>query len=213
MVKQMSAQGKSSGKATAVIFFQEEITDVRRQTRSVLNQTGFADVREMKTLDEIRAAFEKVTPDLLVLDGSMADVTGLVKDIRFNRAGIDPFIPIFVTLWNPSADTVKAIAQSGPDDILIKPLAPNTLLERIKTVIRARKVFVFTENYVGPDRRKDPLRAKDGPYVRPAPNRLAAKVRGEAFDEAAQKEACAMIPKGGPSKASEKKDQAAAVQP
>ncbi|WP_259781714.1 response regulator [Aestuariispira ectoiniformans] len=192
----MSGQGRSSGKASAVIFFQEEITDVRRQTRNVLNQAGFSNVQELKTQEDIRAAFVKAVPDLLILDSSMEDVTGLIRDIRFNRAGVDPFMPIFVTLWNPSSEDIKAIVQSGPDDILVKPLAPKTLLDRIKTVIQSRKVFVFTENYVGPDRRKDLLRAKDGPYVRPVPNRLAARVLGKAYDMADHKAACGMIPSG-----------------
>lgn len=189
-------RNKARGKGAVVIYYLEQVGEVRRHMRTVLGQWGFGTIEEFSSLAGLLEAFDRKTPDLLLLDCSTAEAASLVRDIRYGRFGEDPFLPIIATLWSPTADDVKTLAQNGPDDVVIKPMAANTLLERVGALIHSRKNFVFTEAYVGPDRRADPKRRKESPNVRAVPNRLATKVKGGEIDEAALTALRAMIPAG-----------------
>ena len=50
--------------------------------------------------------------------------------------------------------------------------------ERVKTLIKGRKDFIVTSDYIGPDRRKDPERSTDAPPIS-VPNFLKAMVEND----------------------------------
>ena len=45
---------------------------------------------------------------------------------------------------------------SGPDDLLLIPFAPDQIMSRLKILVERRKPFVVTHDYIGPDRRTAP---------------------------------------------------------
>ena len=65
---------------------------------------------------------------------------------------------------------------SGEDDVLIRPFSASFLAERVRTLVDARKDFVVTSDYIGPNRRKASDRSN---YVSmlEVPNTLRIKAR------------------------------------
>ena len=79
---------------------------------------------------------EKETPDMVILDLGLPDVSGfeVLKDIsRFSD------IPVIITTVRDSeADIVKGL-DLGADEYIVKPFGQLELLARVKAVLRGRK--------------------------------------------------------------------------
>ncbi len=151
---------------------------VLRQTMSVLNMLGFksfADVQELEAVQQILAN-QRVDVAILALEAADCGVLKLIDNIRHRRCGLDPFLPILLTAWDARLKSVRLVIDSGVDDMLLHPFSINQMRERIEGLINARKPFVVTEDYFGPDRR-----ATSGIQADPSsiivPNALLARTR------------------------------------
>ena len=154
--------------------------NARKSIRYILRNNGFQDVRLATSAAELREAFKPDDPDLLIADAELPDgmLSDVVSDIRHNRFGKNPFLPVIALTWTPTRTVVKGIIDCGADDLVTKPIASGHLLDRIRLLIDARKPFVITSDYIGPDRHKGSVRPNAVPLV-DAPNVLKAKATGD----------------------------------
>ena len=72
------------------------------------------------------------------------------------------FVPVILTSAHISARDVARARDCGANIIVIKPLSPANLLQRITWVAREQRIFVETASYVGPDRRVRNLGPPEG---------------------------------------------------
>lgn len=168
------------------IFFGEPEPSLRSAIRSALQREGYGGVRDFDRIDALKEAIAADSPDLLLIDAEMdtGHADTVIEDIRHDRLGKNPFVPIIVTLWEPTQELVQRVAAAGPDDMLVKPLSPAQVFDRIKVLVNNRKPFVVTSDYIGPDRRKDAVRGSEIPTYK-VPNTLRSKVKGEPINESA----------------------------
>lgn len=146
---------------------------------------GFRSLIDATSMVMMHEILEQDGADLIVTTSKLGydDATMLLKEMRQNRLGNNPFVATIMLLETPEKDELVRVVNAGVDDVLLMPISPSQLFTRIETIKRARKQFVFTHDYVGPDRRKD-----ERPGTAPAltfdpPNPL--KLRDEALmDEA-----------------------------
>ncbi len=174
---------RSDGRKLVEILYAEPERNLRTQFRIALKNEQFDGLVDVEGTVQVRQYLAARVPDLLVLDseikgGGLGDI---IHDIRHGTLGKNPFVPIIVTLWEPTAQIVQELSVAGPDDMLVKPISPQLLLDRIRALTDNRKPFVVTSEYIGPDRRKDPTRQSSIPLIR-VPNTLEAKMRGEKID-------------------------------
>ncbi|MEQ8443690.1 MAG: response regulator [Alphaproteobacteria bacterium] len=181
----LTPQNKPSVGGDVRILFGEPEASLRHALRAALNREGFEGVKDFDRFDQLKEAILKTSPDLIMLDSEMdtGEADSLITDLRYNRLGNNPFVPVIVTIWEPTRDQVKRVASSGTDDMLVKPLSPSQVFDRIKALINNRKPFVVTSDYIGPDRRKDVARGSEIPTI-DVPNTLRSKVKGEKVDSA-----------------------------
>lgn len=156
---------------------------IRRTVRDVLRSIGFEDVILGSEFEAIRIAVTENKPELLILGSFFpdGDVPALIKDVRHNKLGKDPFLPIISLTPDASEKLVRTVADSGSDDLLVYPLSPAHLRTRIEALVERRKPFVVTRDYIGPDRRGVGS-FKEGPMEIPlidVPNALRASVKGD----------------------------------
>ncbi len=159
------------------ILFAEEHPTLRTQLRSVLLREGYGNVDGVTKFEEVRERILGGPPDLIIVDlsiGEPGEAPAALRALRHSTLGENPFVPVIVTAWEPSADTVRAVVDAGIDAFITKPFAPKQMLERIHQLTHARKPFVVTSDYIGPDRRKDPSRGSTIETIE-APNSLRAK--------------------------------------
>jgi DNA-binding response OmpR family regulator len=150
----------------------------RGSLRDILCNRGFRETRIAATLAEAAEQCALVTPDLLIgecefPDGGLAD---LVYSLRHHKIGDNPFLAVIALTWTPTQENVKAVIDSGVDDILTKPIASSQLMDRVRILIETKRQFVVTSDYIGPDRHISSLRKNKAPLI-DAPNTLEAKAR------------------------------------
>ncbi|MBI1206151.1 MAG: response regulator [Azospirillum sp.] len=151
-----------------------------RVFRDVLMRLGIKKIQNFSGLTGVAAAIEAAAPDLVIADADTADsdVFRLFRAIRADPAASNPFIGMIVTTWQPTKALLAKVSNCGADDLLVKPASPRQVMDRIHALIEARKKFVVTADYIGPDRRKS---SRDGAQIPllDVPNTLKLKVTGQ----------------------------------
>ena len=137
-----------------VAFIGEPDDQVRKELRQILNHAGLKQVSAHGNLANLAKLIAQVSPDLLILaDDLDPGVFDFIRDIRHNKIGTNPFVLITTLIAPNHVDAVKRAMQAGTDDIIIKPVKEEQLLQRLKRVTVNRAAFVVTSDYLGPDRR------------------------------------------------------------
>lgn len=152
---------------------------VRDTIRMIMRNNGFREFRLGSTLTDVTEQFAIRMPDLLICEANLTDgdFCGHVSRLRHHNVGSNPFLPVMALSHNPTPELVRNIIGSGADDLVPKPISAGRLIERIKLLIKARKPFVVTTDYVGPDRRKAADREDKIQRIE-VPNALRAKATG-----------------------------------
>ncbi len=165
------------------ILFGEPERQLRSNIRLAMRNEKFENVIDVENVGQVRQLLATRAPDLIIIDAETkgGSVSELIYDVRHGNMGENPFVPFIVTMWRPTEALVQGIANSGTDDLLVKPISPQQLVDRIKVLTENRKPFVVTSDYIGPDRRKDVSRGSDIPLIE-VPNTLSAKISGEKVD-------------------------------
>jgi len=150
----------------------------RHLTRNALFTLGFREIEAVTSLLELRRALEAGTADLCVADVTAEEpaVCQLIRDLRHGRIGDNPFVVVIATSWRQSGDLVRRVIESGADDLILRPLSTGTLKSRIDQQIEARKSFVVTSTYIGPDRRRSAGRSEGDGLIQ-VPNSLRLKAK------------------------------------
>ena len=78
----------------------------------------------------------------------------LVECIRHAAASPNPFLPVVMLTPPARQSVVYAARDAGVNEILVKPLNAYTLSERVISVIEHPRIFVTSDNYKGPCRRR-----------------------------------------------------------
>jgi len=150
-----------------------------------LRVLGYGKVKLLRDVEALEGAlygpgFDLIVGDADIQGGGLLDV---VRRLRNGDIGRNPFTAVIVTTWNRDWPTVRRAIDAGVDDILVNPISPGGLCERIQSIVEQRKPFIVTADYTGPERRRDPNRVSTIPAFYP-PNSLAEKERGRFVDEA-----------------------------
>jgi DNA-binding response OmpR family regulator len=148
--------------------------------KMVLRNSGFRIMRLGTSIADLEAALKEKVPDLLIAEANLGGATfhNFIHSLRHYEVGGNPFLPVIALSREPTPELVRSVINSGADDLVPKPISTGHLLKRIETLIQARKPFVVTSEYIGPDRRTAKDRPEDIPLIE-VPNSLRIKATGE----------------------------------
>lgn len=165
--------------------------DVRSSIRTSLRLEGFGEVRDTHRVDRANDWINDAAPDILIADADLLDgaACNLFHDIRHQVLGEDPFVPIIAVSNAQMPPRLRMAIDAGADHILARPVTIEGLLERVSLLIRQRKPFVVTCDYIGPDRRNRPRPGPSAPLIE-VPNALRAKATQSADGETLRREIC-----------------------
>jgi len=168
--------------ADADIVFVDVERSIRQGIRQILNDQGYRSIRDYSSLEVAEEEIERTAPDLIVMDATMdgGAACDLINRVRQREIGMNPFVGVILTVWQPNEAIIRRIVNCGVDDVVVKPMSPAKLMERINVVAFRRKPFVVTSDYIGPDRRTEAAKERDGQKIPSidVPNTLKAKARG-----------------------------------
>ena len=115
----------------------EPAQGARESIRNILHNQGFRNLGTGARLKEIHERFDNVTPDFLIGEIELADgdFCAFVADMRQNKVGDNPFLPVVGLTAKPTPDLVKIAVNAGIDHLLVKPFSTGQLMDRINALV------------------------------------------------------------------------------
>ena len=158
----------------------------RNATRNVLYSLGFREIEGYSALEDLKRAMATRDFDLVVLEAAKPEDAALdfARRIRHSEVGRNPFVVVLVSTWSPEGHLVRAALNAGADDLLCRPYSTAGLGERLRTHVHARKGFVVTADYVGPDRRSEASRPNSAEPIQVVNSLKLKSVEGKTGFEA-----------------------------
>ena len=168
--------GAQYGSAEVILF--DAVTAHRDATRTALGMLGFKRIFTASGIDEITHSVSQRPCDVLIADLTVESerVCKMVRDVRQGETAPNPFVVVMLTSWGVREEDANTVMGSGADDVLIRPFSVSFLAERVRTLVDARKDFIVTADYVGPNRRKNSDRS-NRPGTIEVPNTLRFKAK------------------------------------
>jgi two-component system KDP operon response regulator KdpE len=118
-------------RALQILLVDDEVA-IQRAVTPLLRSQGY-EVEIAGTAREALSGFERLRPDLIVLDLGLPDADGLTV---CRRVRADSDVPILVLSARGAEKEKVAALDQGADDFVTKPFGPDELLARIRTVLR-----------------------------------------------------------------------------
>ena len=158
----------------------EPNVQLRMSLRMAFQSIGIRKLSDRDSIAGVQMALEQNEIDLLIWDASCdgGDVCKLTHDIRHHRLGTNPFLPIITTVSDAYPANIRRVIDSGPDDVLVKPMSTGLLFTRIMDMVERHRSFVVTSDYIGPERRTIVRTGSDAPYIMEVPNPLRDRATG-----------------------------------
>jgi two-component system, chemotaxis family, chemotaxis protein CheY len=141
---------------------------MRRILRTLLQGFGAREVHEADDGVAGLEAFNKFTPDIVIIDWAMPIFDGLefVRMIRQPDTNASPFTPIIMLTGHSERKRVTAARDAGVTEFMVKPISAQGLHQRILNVIANPRRYIKTKSYFGPDRRRNSAPSYTGPERR-----------------------------------------------
>ena len=134
---------------------------MRRLLREVLVALGFdADnIRFTSDGDDALKLMPGRNFDLVICDINMKPMNGkrFTRHIRTAPDSPAPYIPIIICTGHAEIEHIRDARDAGANEVLRKPINVRNLYERIRAVIEEPRPFVRSDDYHGPDRRRQDL--------------------------------------------------------
>lgn len=126
-------------------------------------------VRQFESEIELMAYMRIAPLDMLVCDFDREDRPAyeMVESIRLNNELISQDVPVIALARTITPPMRHQAISAGIDEVIIKPMSPRHLLQRIQTRLRSRSVVGVLGGYRGPERRNRTIM----PVPQPVPTR------------------------------------------
>lgn len=161
-------------------------------TKNVLLTFGVNQIFSSYTAEEGFETFNRLNPDLVIMDwlGEQEHGLNLPRMIRTDQESVNPFVPIILMTGYSQKKRVLMARDSGITEFLVKPFTAKALYQRIEQLIEKPRLFVRSESYFGPDRRRKregeysgPERRADQQPVATSVSRIARDIKERSKDK------------------------------
>lgn len=117
------------------VLLVEDEADICALLRYNLEAAGYV-VTEANDGEEAELLLKEHTPDLVLLDWMLPEMSGIELLRRVRRWPLTQALPVIVvTARSEEADRVRAF-ETGADDLVVKPFSVNEVIARVDAVLR-----------------------------------------------------------------------------
>jgi two-component system chemotaxis response regulator CheY len=155
---------------TLRILVADDNQHMRAIVTAVLKSIGVTQMREAHDGAEALAILREWQADVAIVDFRMEPIDG-VEFTRLVRNAADsknPFLPIIMLTGYADRTRVMEARDSGVTELVVKPVTAKAVIARLQAVIFHPRPFVRTDDYFGPDRRRNVSATYAGPERRAA---------------------------------------------
>lgn len=112
------------------ILIVDDALFMRNMLKNILEEHGYTVVGEATNGVEAFAKYQELSPDLVTLDITMPDMTGL--DALKAITALDPDAKVIMCSAMGQNSMVMEAIQNGAMDFLIKPFTPSKVMEALR---------------------------------------------------------------------------------
>ncbi|MEW5728669.1 MAG: response regulator [Pseudomonadota bacterium] len=126
----------------------------RRLLRDILNDLGVGSVESCADIPEAWDILCGGLRNMLFIDWS--DHTDAVNFLRMLRIPSNPlrFLPVVVFSAYGDMDHVSLSRDSGATEFMLRPFSKEVVASRLRSITQAPRLFVQSDDFFGPDRRR-----------------------------------------------------------
>ena len=146
------------------ILIVDDSLPIRSLIADILKSFGCKNVYQASDGEVAVKMLDEYTIDIALVDWVMEPMDG-IKFTQYVRNDINSpntFMPIIMISAYTQEHRVLQARDVGITEFLAKPILPNVLYERLRTVVETPRNFIKSEKYFGPDRRRQ---IKDIPFA------------------------------------------------
>lgn len=151
--KQKQREGDFSRLKVLIVDADVRISSIVRQ---ILESFGFRNIELCRNGVDAMTILRTNAIDFVISEWPMEVKFGLniVQYVRTSAESPNKQIPIILLTGHSEKLDVEQARDSGVTEYLVKPFSAKTLSHRIIQVIDHPRAFIFSPNFVGPDRRR-----------------------------------------------------------
>lgn len=119
----------------AKILVVDDAAFMRMMVKDALSKGGYTDVHEAE--DGMRAVeeYEKLKPDLVIMDITMPNLDGL-QALKKIKEGHPEATVVMCSAMGQESMVIEAI-KSGAKDFIVKPFKPDRILKTVSSIVDA----------------------------------------------------------------------------
>jgi len=138
------------------VLIVEDVEHFRDLLKAILTTLDIKNIIEAKNGDEAIELIEEHQVDVAFMDWKMSGLNGIdcVKKIRSEMSLSDRFVPIIMITGYQSEELMEDARNAGVNEVLLKPISARSLLSCFIRVMERQNIFVESDNFFGPDRRR-----------------------------------------------------------
>lgn len=148
------------------VLIVDDNKQMRVLTRALMRAVGILRVSEAETAAQAFEVMSASQVDLIVADWKMQPIDGIAFTRMARREGPNPYVPILMMTAHTEMSRVAAARDAGVSGFIKKPISAKVLLERISSLLTDGRMFVRTDAFFGPDRRRGQHPDYAGPFRR-----------------------------------------------
>ncbi len=116
---------------------------------------GVRNITKCQSARDAKDVIRKTSIDFIITDAEMPEETGydFLRWVRHEASEPNKFVPAIICTGHTRQSQVMQARDCGAHFLVVKPITPKVLLDRIFWVARDERSFVECESYAGPDRR------------------------------------------------------------
>jgi two-component system chemotaxis response regulator CheY len=143
---------------------------MRSLVRTILESLGVSQILEARDGAHALEKMGQGQIDLLIADWNMEPIDGLAltRHLRTSPESPDQFVPVIMLSGHTDRARVMQARDAGVTEFMAKPVSARSLYARIVSIIENPRPFVRTNDYFGPDRRRQMLPFEGPDRRRPA---------------------------------------------
>jgi AmiR/NasT family two-component response regulator len=131
------------------ILIADDESLIRMDLKEILQENGYNVIGEAKDGKEVLAFFDKITPDLLILDIKMPELDGLQTLKMLNNSDEYPRVPVIMLTAFSQPELIEQAVGLGVFAYIVKPIKESDLLPAIEITIARANEMNFIQQEVG----------------------------------------------------------------
>lgn len=122
---------------------------------SAVSGFGVRNITKCQSVRDAKDVIRKTSIDFIITDAEMPEESGydFLRWVRHESSEPNKFVPAIICTGHTRQSQVMQARDCGAHFLVVKPITPKVLLDRIFWVARDERSFVECETYAGPDRR------------------------------------------------------------